>query len=217
MIILESIIITLKNNVEAVLAIIVAISAFPQAFSAIKINNIGKRLSKTDTRQNEAISKLKESVVSINSNMLIFEKYVKKNEFNKLLKSKINTTVLNIVNTYKLDNAFASMCIEGGQKAYLLFADIYEIGLKNVKNEDIKILAITALRSIRSQYSGNRVVSKEISDNIKNNVAYPLIDKLVFDLTQFKQNNYNGQTENIYLKICVKFVESFILQSIRPI
>lgn len=217
MIILDSILITVKNNIEAVLAIFVAISALPQAFSAIKINSIGKRLSKTDTRQNEAISKLKETVVSINSSVLIFEKYIKKNEFNKLLKSKINTTVLNIVNTYKLDNAFASMCIEGGQKAYLLFADIYEIGLKNIQNEDIKILAITALRSIRSQYSGNRVVSKEQSENIKKNVAYPLIAKLIFDLTQFKQNNYNGQTENIYLKICVKFVESFILQSIRTL
>jgi len=197
--ILDSILVTLKSNVEAFLAILIAISALPQAFSAIKINRIGKRLSTTDLAQNKTIEKLKESVNNVNNSFAIFEKYVKKNEFNKLLKTRINITILDLIDTYEINNNDSINYIKTGKNIYILFSDIYDIGLNKISNKYIKSLAYTAINS----------------SNIKDLDMF--VNKLAFELDQFKKNNYNGQTENIYLKICVKFVESFIIQSIKTI
>jgi len=211
MIALNNILAAIQGNIESVLAIMIAGSAIIQHTGNLSIK---RKLSDTDVTQNDKIKQLSDKIDLQSEKIYLVEKYIKKSDFRMLIRHAIEYEVNQIILTYGLENSFASMAVEGSQRASDFFINIYEHGLQNVDKKIIEINAITILRSIRSQYSGNTNISKERANSIKNEVAYPMLKELLIDIQKFKDNRYNGSTEKEYIKCAVSFVSNFIVKSL---
>ena len=185
------------------------------SFAGFKISN---RMSALDKHQNEQIKELKEAVDTIIADN---KGFAKERKFKALLSKRIQGSIDALLSANpNLENQYSSMFIEGGTNAYVFFLSINKHGYQNINMNAMDKRAIQVFRYLRAEYGvRNKDTDKQdkINHLLKTRVAYPLIQELLIKLERFRTANYNGSTDDEFLKIADWFVSEVITRSLRYI
>lgn len=168
----------------------------------------------------EEINELKKIIERISSHLSEVSKALfthneaeKKHDFIGQMKREIMNSVHFILsNTKNLDKAFEGMAVEGAILAYEWFKNMYYGGYKGLNAANAKREAYAKLRQIRSQNVGMSNIPSEISENIKNEIAEPIIDDFLAKMEMLATGVYNGDSDRRFKELCLDFIRQFIIQ-----
>ena len=175
-----------------------------------KLNQINKT---ADEKQDEAITDLNQRLDKIDSNLEVLAKMHEKEYIIKKFRNEIKALTYTILGQISPSDEFSSLCMEAQSKFSAIAQSIIETGFDKIETSKIRLEAITELRTIRSHSVGERHIRYELAHEIKEKVAYPLLQNYLIHLEELKSGRYNGNSDKQFLKISKDFITDIILKS----
>ena len=175
-------------------------------------------LALIDIQQNNKIDELTTEVKNLKNEASHSAEYVKAVQFRESFGSKVREVGFAAVKSQDLPSELESLILEGTSKAGIFFVEIHKSGVKNLNSDKIDLIfrqGRAILRSLRSGTGNNQNITEDIKNQIKLEVAYPLLIDLKNKLELFSKGNYNGQTNLMYEKLVLKWIEDFVKKSIH--
>jgi ribosome-associated translation inhibitor RaiA len=178
-------------------------------------------IAEIDLAQNKALKEVTDSLSRVEAELGVMSGTIQAISTERAIKKSIESLQKRIkgIGYTKSDlgthnKAVESMILEGCEKAADFFGDILEEGFEHIDADKLQKKARSYLRGIRSQYSGDNHLTKDVVDEIKVKVAYPIVQELIYKLITLNRGQQIGNSREYFEAAAITFVEQFIDRAI---
>lgn len=182
---------------------------------------ISKKLDGTHEKRNsdmdiimKMLGEISDKVDGIRADVDKLKQHEEDREYKRELRGAIDRATEAIIENCQ-NNKFNQLAVDGADHFFEFAEWIYTSGFTNFNAKRARFKAMNLLSSIRSAHMVNNGISPEAAEDIRDNIAYPMISKFIYDMTEVATGKYNGKTKENFKYLCRDFVFHFLSDSLK--
>lgn len=176
--------------------------------------DIKKSIEDLASMMNNRINEIDASLKTLAGKIDKFESDKEAKKELEIFRGRVNQIAAATLTSYKLNSTMQSMILSGAEMVGKVFSEIISAGIDHLDVAMVRIRCISALKTIRANHEVN-TTSREFSEKLKAEIAYPLLEALSRDLLEVKNGSYEGLANTKIKEIAFTFTKSFIDDSIK--